>query len=536
MRIVGMELGAWSIKAVEVDVRFRKAEIVRFYEERLPIATDPTEEDVRAAAGRILSRIESHIDKLVLSLPPMSVATRFLRLPVKQRKKVEQMYRFELEDNVPFKLDDAFVEHHVMREGDGSLVFAAMAQRHQVETQITKLRALGIDADCLTFDGMGVINCYFSRTPKEDGEDEAATEPEGAYALVDIGHKKTTVSIWLKNRLVSFRVIPWGGHAITEAIALSRGIDREAAEQEKLRIADMAPPGEAKDAAEADVNTAVAQSLGPLVVDLNHSMVSYRSQSGSTVVAAGITGGTSRLRGLSKFLSRALEIPVDGFDPTEGQPRKNVTDNIDERRYGEALGRALVFARKGGLLFNFLKDSLGKSSSLTEITEFLKNPTIQSGLKYAAILIGILILHVNVAGYLTGKDAKSAREDLRKAFGEAFRDVPARMRDTLTTKPSELRLFIQKKDKEVDSKLKAAELPRKYISPMVALISSAFPPSVRVDINRLEFAEGKAIVEGVLYQGDLKVVTEQLSKIPQLKNVQLKQEGARFRFEGVWQG
>jgi Tfp pilus assembly PilM family ATPase len=482
----------------------------------------------------VLGKIDGHIDKLVLSLPPIATATRFLRLPVKQRKKVEQMYRFELDDSVPFKLDDALVEHHVMREGDGSLVFAAIAQRAQVEVQLERLRALGLDPDCLTFDGMGVINCYFSRPPKE--ETEETPEPEGAYALVDLGHKKTTLSIWVDNRLVFFRGIPWGGHAITDAIALGRGLAKEEAEALKMRSVDLSPSSEAKDGDEEELNTTTAQSLSPLVVDLNHCLMSFRSQSGIAVAAVGITGGTSRLRGLAKFLSRALEIPVDGFDPTDGQPRKTSAENVDARRFGEALGRALVFARKGGLLFNFRKDTFGKGTSITEITEFLKNPAVLSAVKYVGILVGILFVHVNVAGYLASKEVKSSREELRRVFGEAFRDVPPRLRDTLTAKPGELRLFLEKKDREVDAKLKAADLPRKYLSPTVAAISSAFPPTVRVDINRLELSQGKAVIEGVLYEGDLKGVSEKLGTIPDLKNVQLKQDGQRFRFEGDWQG
>jgi Tfp pilus assembly PilM family ATPase len=535
MRIIGIELGSWSVKAVEVDVRFRKAEIVHFHEERLPIAAEPSPEDVKAAVSRVLGKIDGHIDKLVLSLSPIATATRFLRLPVKQRKKVEQMYRFELEDSVPFKLDDALIEHHVMREAEGSLVFAVIAQRAQVETQLERLRALGLDPDCLTFDGMGVINCYFSRPPKEEEEEEAA-EPEGAYALVDLGHKKTTVSIWIENHLVFFRGIPWGGHAITDAIALGRGLSPEEAEGLKMRSVDLAPSSEAEDVAAAELNLAAAQSLSPLIVDLNHCLMSFRSQSGTPVAAVGITGGTSRLRGVAKLLSRALDVPVDGFDPTEGQPRKSSAENVDNRRFGEALGRALVFARKGGLLFNFRKDTFGKGTSITEITEFLKNPVVLSAVKYVGILVAILFVHVNVAGYLASKEVKSSREELRRVFSEAFREVPPRLRDTLTAKPSELRLFLEKKDREVDAKLKAADLPRKYLSPTVAAISSAFPPTVRVDINRLELSQGKALIEGVLYEGDLKGVSEKLGTIPDLKNVQLKQDGQRFRFEGDWQG
>ena len=44
MRILAIELGSWSVKAVEIESRFRRFEVLDFHEVKLPLKmTEPTE-------------------------------------------------------------------------------------------------------------------------------------------------------------------------------------------------------------------------------------------------------------------------------------------------------------------------------------------------------------------------------------------------------------------------------------------------------------------------------------------------------------
>src|SRR5688500_15751248 len=105
MRILGVEFGSWSLKAVEMESRFRRVDILDFHEVRLPLQTNDATETYRQAIAQLMARLPSHPEKIVTSLPPAQTALRFLSMPIKGRKEVEKSFRFELEDNVPFKLD-----------------------------------------------------------------------------------------------------------------------------------------------------------------------------------------------------------------------------------------------------------------------------------------------------------------------------------------------------------------------------------------------------------------------------------------------
>lgn len=160
MRTLGIEFGSWSLKAVEIETRFRRAEVLDFHEVRLPLEMTDPEQAYKEAVAKLMDRLPHHPEKIVTSLPMSQTGLRFFHLPIKQTKKVEQMYRFELEDNVPFKLDNAIVEHHITKTKDGSLVAAAIAPKVHIQTHLDWLAAVGVDPDWLTFEGMGVTNLY----------------------------------------------------------------------------------------------------------------------------------------------------------------------------------------------------------------------------------------------------------------------------------------------------------------------------------------------------------------------------------------
>lgn len=113
MRILGLDFGTWSIKAVEMESRWRRIEILDFHEVKMPLQLQEPVPMYQAALQQLLSSLPSHPDKIVTSLSSDKTALRFLRIPISSRKKVEAMYQFELEDGIPFKLEDSVVEHRI---------------------------------------------------------------------------------------------------------------------------------------------------------------------------------------------------------------------------------------------------------------------------------------------------------------------------------------------------------------------------------------------------------------------------------------
>ena len=311
MRILGVELGSWSLKAVEMESRFRRLDILDFHEIRMPLQiTDPAEV-YKSAISQLMARLPVHPEKIVTSLPAAQTALRFLPIPLKQRKKVEQMFRFELEDNIPFKLEDSIIEHTVVRTKEGSLVFAAIAPKKHIYTYLDWLRNLGIDPDWLTFEGMGIANLYLDSI----AEKEAATS--GPTLVLDLGHQKTNLSLYDEGRLQLFRSINWGGAAITQSLAMTMGTALEEAERYKMNDLNIGEALENATEETRELIIAAQQAFSPLTADITHSLVAFRNLYKRDIASVLLTGGTARTWGIESYLGDYFRLPVKVFKPFE---------------------------------------------------------------------------------------------------------------------------------------------------------------------------------------------------------------------------
>lgn len=530
MRILGIELGSWSLKAVEMESRFRRLEILDFHEVRLPLEIlDPTE-TYRQAVSQLLARLPVHPEKIVASLPPAQTALRFLPIPVKQRSKVEQMFRFELEDSTPFKLDETIVEHFVMPKKEGSVVFAAIAPEKHVQTHLDWMNSLGVDPDWLTFEGMGLINLYLAQVIATKKTPEYNDEP---MLMLDIGHHKTNLSIFEGDSLEYFRSFPWGGAAVTETIRMSLGASLEEAERYKCHDLKMDLKTDKAVGDTKDLLLAAEQAFHPFLADVNHSLVAFRTMYKKQISKTFITGGTSKIWGVEKYLANSLGVPVEHFEPLKDQSLKEEHHEIDGARFGEPLGRALVFARKVPLLFNFRRQAAAKGDPIGEITRLFSDKHIRLGSIFGAVLLAILFVHVHAATFIAESEEDLTSKDVSKVFQDTFgASVPNQLRKSLTSDLDMLQKFINKKTGEITNKVKAVQKDRTPVVQILDGISQAFPPAVRVDVNELAIDDRTFTVSGLLYEGDLNRVTEELKGVAALDKVSLRRSGEDFTFRG----
>lgn len=520
MRVLAIELGSWSVKAVELESRFRKFEILDFHEARLPLRLDEPKELYKEAISQILAKLPSHPDKIVCALPAPNLSMRFLNIPVKQKKKAEQMYQFELEDSLPFKLEDTVIEHQIYPLKESCLVFAAIAPNRFITHHLDYLKTLGLDPDWLTFDGMGLINLYGSSVALNE------TPPSEPTLVADIGHSKTIISIIHEGRVEAFRCFNWGGMAVTKNIAVTTGDPLEQAEEKKHQIDISAT------AQQDEVLAATRQSLGFLLTELNHSLIAYRNLFKKSISSIKVAGGTSLLKGFPEFLGKQLGgVPCEIFSPAAQFQLKEDLRSPESPRFVEPWGRANVFSRKSPLLFNFRKSSFGKQTSIAEISTALKNPNVIKLAQYAAALVLILFVHVIASSYFAEQENQKAQEELKKVFQDTFKNAPKALKNTITSNPVQLREYIEKKNRELEEKLKMLSKSKESMISYVKKVTNSFPTTVKVDVNKLEITDRNLVLEGVLYQGDLSTVTENLKKLPQLSEVSVSNEGQRFIYK-----
>ena len=126
-KILGIDLGATSIKAVAVEGSFRST-AVRGYRAELvdppdvlpppPPEGEPAEAPVpRTYAERARAALEAfqrdgwfEADRIICSMPGTQIAAHLLNLPFAERKQIDAVLSGEVEELIPFNLDEVLYD------------------------------------------------------------------------------------------------------------------------------------------------------------------------------------------------------------------------------------------------------------------------------------------------------------------------------------------------------------------------------------------------------------------------------------------
>ena len=206
---------------------------------------------------------------------PMTDATKFAAVPrAGGNEKFEQMVRYEIEQGIPFPIDEMICDRQVLGEtenGDTSVMIVA-AKTDQVEALTRAVSAVGFSPVLV---------------------DSAPGSLTNALAYV---HPETmescTVTLWLASKATSLiitegekvytRLIPIGGATLTKEIAMACGCTPEEAEALKAEKGYVALGGVTEDEDEvADrVSKACRAVMTRLTAEINRSVNFYRSNTG----------------------------------------------------------------------------------------------------------------------------------------------------------------------------------------------------------------------------------------------------------------
>ena len=110
VKIVGLKIEKGLVAAAVVKKDFRRMELVDSFSQ--PFATDAELVDILVNKSRDWAGA-----KIVASIPGHLFTQRLVHFPFADRKRVEKALPFEIEDNVPFALDDVVIDYLILDGG-----------------------------------------------------------------------------------------------------------------------------------------------------------------------------------------------------------------------------------------------------------------------------------------------------------------------------------------------------------------------------------------------------------------------------------
>ncbi len=232
--------------------------------------------------------------------------------------EAREMIRWEAEQHVPFDMDSVELDFQILDpEGDGlqMTVLLVAAKRELVETKMSLLADIGLDASIIDVDAFALHNAFALNYPDAR---------EGVVCLVNIGHETTNVNILDQGLPVLTRDIPVGTRRFREDMQRERGVSAEEADQ-------MLQGYERSEVLDPFLETRGEE----IAVGIERAAAFLQSASRSTSGLSRLytTGGGGRIPGLNAVLADRLRIPVQLANPVERlQVADGVFDtmNIDE--------------------------------------------------------------------------------------------------------------------------------------------------------------------------------------------------------------
>jgi type IV pilus assembly protein PilM len=371
--IIGIDLGNHTIKLSLMEGSFGRYQLSDIRVMTVPQDLDNAP-DLDARLGA-MSRLLSELDEATITSttwPAQSTSIRRITLPFGDRTQVEKTLRFEVEDHVPFDLDETILASRILSvEPTESVVMTAMSPSTAISGYLDRLKEAGVDPKHLALDS-DLIGSHADT---------------GVQAVLDFGHSRTLVALTLDGRVIASRAITGGGRDLTLAIARKHGLTWSDAEGRKhaARIAsstaavsteaswdedELTQPeitapvftGQASDTNE-DTEVLLA-ALQPMLNSIRATLINFEDTTEMEIDEVLICGGGSALTGLREHLAEDLGVPVRRINPhsiTDIEPaRFALALAIGQQAAGLSYGREIDM-RQGELAFQGDLATLGNA-------------------------------------------------------------------------------------------------------------------------------------------------------------------------------
>ncbi len=340
-RILALNVGASKIVLAEYAVKSgRPPELVNYG--TVDLGIDP--ENDAGTGAHLVSAIREIMKThgirpapLMLSLSGQVVFPRFVRLPAVDKEKLLQMVQYEVEQNVPFPINEIVWNYQFIGDassGEQSAMIVA-AKIENVREITDRVVEAGLEPEIVDVAPMALYNCLRYNY----------ADLTGCTVLLDIGARSTNL-IFIEDEKIYSRCIPVAGNAITQELVKSFQIPFAEAEALKRERAFVSLGGvyATEDEASERISKIVRNVVTRLHAEISRSVNFYRSQQGgSAPVRMLLTGGSSVLPHLDTFFREKLQVEVAYLNPFTNV---GLSNRINREKAG---GDAFVLAETVGL-------------------------------------------------------------------------------------------------------------------------------------------------------------------------------------------
>lgn len=529
MKFLAIDIGTAQIKCVIAESKLGRFDIS--YQTVFPVS-DALEiqenADVwhlslgqRAALTEIRQKLMPMADRLVTNLPYSLYGSRYMSFPFKDKKKLLSAVRFAVEDEIPFDLDDCVLASQIFpTKSKETHVLTGFAPLGPLGNFLDQLKELDLQPDSVAMDHSALSSLLI----RQKGP------PEAALAVFNLGHRKSSFTVFRNNIPVIHRTTMIGGFHLTKAIAEKYQMSMSEAEGVKLERSFFASPDMQLNADQQIFSEMIKGVFDPAFSDVQQTLMAYVSRYNESVDNIQLCGGSSLIPGLADYLSSSWSKRVQHFQFSQRFPSLTIRPS----RASEAalpVAAALGLSQLPGEARSTINFRSGKlRANHRQLNLNLKQFVYPAKLLSAVYVVAFLSLLGQM--FLLNREISIHNGHLDQAIQGIFGKSSPSYLATLKSSPEKLKSSVEKKIQEfaVDSE----NAPASDMLETILAMSTAVPKSTPMEIRQLQLnAAQLSLTAESPSQGDAENALTLLSKLPKFQNPKsgpIESKGARKRF------
>ncbi len=350
MHVLAIDAGAYSVKYVSsildkrhaVHRELREFVIAEALEENPDWGTP--EEATRRLMERIVEDVARPDTRIVLHVPTESVTTRFLTLPVKNRRKAEAMIPFQLEEDIPFALHESHYAWYLEPTKSQSLALVALTRDAEFSAFHQPLTTWTTPPSVVTSEPSTMDSFY--------GFNHVA----GPFCVLDMGHRSTKAYFFYNSKLIATHVSYVGGRHLDEMISQTYGVSAAEAVLYKHQNAFVLTGAQMDEVEENQREFArmMDQALKPLVSDFLRWELGFRVAHGMKISQVFLCGGTAAVKNMPHYLTEKFAVKSVLLESFEGIDTSKVDLNVKARAKFTLANMLALSLRSKNRLVNLL--------------------------------------------------------------------------------------------------------------------------------------------------------------------------------------
>lgn len=438
MRHLFIDAGTYSVKFLKA--RLERGKIVPssirsvlLAEARSKAGPDATVADLQT------SIIQEHVGegfdgKVSLQAPNELITSRFIQLPVVNRKKAGMMIPFQLDSQLPYPVSTAHYTSSLKKEPDHFKSMTCIAKKNDFASFHKRLDDAGVLPNVLTTE-LAVID-RFAKT-------SSLTFP---YGIIDFGHSTTKVYLIQDGMAASNHVSHIGGAVIDSFISKTYNVPMEEVVPYKHRNCFFLTESQYGEVEESQKEFAwlIKQIVWPLIKEVRRWILGHRTKFGTKIEKFFIIGGSSNIKNVTNFFSQALEAKVGHLSIMDHYSHPPNQIQNDESSHA-LLTLMTTMERSKGTPFNMLHGEFSTepmNQMPLHSTSFIAVRTMIASAVLCVLLVAERLL------FLSGNIREADREIMTKLRTPSLK-ISQAQRASYRRDPSRILAVLRDRDEEI---------------------------------------------------------------------------------------